>query len=446
MGKKKSDDRNKERIIDQKWEEIFKDYNVFDAIERDGRFIIKSSQINDYKEARLMTKFDYETSLPDIFYDNDLAILPIWRGGYVIGRFDAYHSLRTTESTLLKNREEIYFPDWIESIQIEDITSESTMLNAANASGMLADLLGEDEDIFQTVSGRMGSGEFTFNITDKTDAQKRHKIKVKNAQVEIDGGFETPDKLILFEAKNNITNTFLTRQLYYPYQLWAKQMKKEVVPVFLQYANGTFNFSICKFEDVDDYNSLKVVKRKNYIFGAESTSIDDLVDIQKNVKIVKENGKIPFPQANTISRIIGVLEAIRESNDELVTLEELTILNDFVYRQAQYYSRAAWYLELVDLDDDGAVTLSKTGKKYINANRKNKNLIIAEQILKHRMFNLVFERGLEIGKPLTQDEAYQFLDSTDVYDKSTLAASTRHRRAGTIASWVRYLFSLRDDY
>lgn len=444
MVKRKTNDRNRGRIVDEKWESIFNDYNALDIIEESGAFYITSSQINKYKEARLMTKFDYESSLPDVFYDHDLSILPTKRGEYIVGHFDAYEKLKTTDAKLLENRKEISFPSWIETIDTTDITSESTMLNAANASGMIADLFNENiEEVVQTVSGRMSSKQFSFNI-DSKDSARNYNIRVENAQVEIDGGFETPDKLILFEAKNNTTNSFLVRQLYYPYQLWAKQVNKKVVPVFLQYANDTFNFSVYEFDDVNDYNSLKLIERKNYIFGAEHTTLNDLAEIQKNVKIIQEDPDIPFPQANTMSRLLGIIEAIRESSNGYVSMEALTIVNDFVLRQAHYYASAAAYIGLIERID-GTLTLTKIGKEYSNANRKSRNLIIARQILEHKAFNLVLKRSLERTNPLNQREAYHFLESENFYEPG-LSASTRERRAGTIASWVRYLFSVVDDY
>lgn len=438
-------DRNRSRIVDKKWVEIFEAHNVMDAVEKDGSFTITSTQINKYKEARLMTKFDYITSLPDIFHYNDLAILPTRRGEYVIGHFDAYFKMQTKDKHLLNNRKEIEFPPWIDTIDPIDIKAESTMLNAASVSGMIADLFGERKDeIVQTVSGRRSTKQFSFDVKNKRSAGN-YTLNVENSQMEIDGGFETPDKLILFEAKNNTTDSFLIRQLYYPYQLWAKELNKKVVPVFLQYANETFNFSVFEFEDDNNYNSLKLTERKNYIFGGENTTLDDIVKVQKQTQIVQEDRSIPFPQADTFVRVLGILESIRESDEGFVTLEELTIENDFVLRQAQYYSRAALYLGLVGLTHDGALVLSTIGNKYSHANRKERNLIIAKQILEHRAFNIIFERGLLRGKPLSSKETLAYLLSQGFYEPH-LSDTTRRRRSSTIASWVKHLFSMVDDY
>lgn len=431
--------RNRSRIVDRKWEKIFDDLDVLDHIKRDGYYVISSNTINQYKEARLMTNFDHISSLPNIFHYNDLAILPTRRGEYMIAHFDAYQRLHTDDRTLLTDRKEIVFPDWIETISPKNITSESTTINAAAATGIIQDLFNEDH-IIQTVSGRMSSKDFTFNISD-TVRGGQYTLDVNNAQVEIDGGFETPDKLILFEAKNTTLDTFLIRQLYYPYQLWAKQTRKEVVPVFLQYVNDTFNFSVFAFDDVNDYSSIRLVKRKNYIFGGEHTTLDDLADIFRQVPIVPEDASIPFPQANTFTRVIGVVESIWNSPHGFITLEDLSLSNDFVMRQAQYYSRAAIYLGLVEQVMNNKYVLTDLGEKYIQGKRRERNLLIAGQILEHQSFHAVFGQGLRRGAPLNTEDTYNFLDSKKYYE-AHLSPSTRKRRASTISSWVRYLFDL----
>lgn len=37
-----------------------------------------------------MTKFDHRINLPKLFSDNNLSILPVTRGSYIISKFEAY--------------------------------------------------------------------------------------------------------------------------------------------------------------------------------------------------------------------------------------------------------------------------------------------------------------------------------------------------------------------
>lgn len=434
-------ERNSKRKIDKNWQHLFDQHKILEHIEEKGNFFITSAQINEFKEARLMTKFDYLNSLPDLFFENQLSILPVKRGEYVIGKFNAYAKIENKINTFREQRIELPFPEWIETIDPKVITSESTMINAAYASGMIQDLF-KDEEILQTVTGRMSSGSFDFNI-EATTSNLKHNLSVENSQLEIDGGFETENKLMLIEAKNKVTDSFLIRQLYYPFRLWSKNVKKPIIPIYLQYQNGTYNFSIFKFSDPNNYNSLELIKRKNYIIGAESTSLDEIVAIFKSTKFVKDNPKIPFPQANTFSRIIEFLTAIYNSEKGYVTTEELTILNDFVYRQTYYYVSAAIYLELV-VRDSGRLSLTKIGLNIMNSSFKQRNLGIVRQIFKHETFSRLMAETLRNLAPLKK---YQYLEVMKKYNlQPQYALDTRERRMSTANAWIKEVLSMSDNY
>lgn len=75
---------------DLAWEKLFDKYNILYEIEDKGFYEITSEEINEFREARLATKFDHKTNLPKLFTDNHLSILPITRGSYIISSFEAY--------------------------------------------------------------------------------------------------------------------------------------------------------------------------------------------------------------------------------------------------------------------------------------------------------------------------------------------------------------------
>ena len=102
-----------------------------------------------------MTKFDHKANLPKLFVDNDLAILPITRGSYIISRFDAYKDFQELDPRIYKAE----FPNYVESIDYKNITSEAMAINCAYVSNILADFL-QDEQLLPTVSGRMSSDSF----------------------------------------------------------------------------------------------------------------------------------------------------------------------------------------------------------------------------------------------------------------------------------------------
>lgn len=61
------------------WLKLFDKYNILQSIDKEGVFEISASQIKEFREPRLMTKFDHRSNLPEIFNQYDLSILPITR-------------------------------------------------------------------------------------------------------------------------------------------------------------------------------------------------------------------------------------------------------------------------------------------------------------------------------------------------------------------------------
>ena len=94
------------------WEKIFEKYKILERISKDGNVDITASKINEFREARLMTKFDHKSQLPKLFAENNLSILPTSRGGYVIGQFETFFDFYTDEIEVTP----IEFPTFLESL------------------------------------------------------------------------------------------------------------------------------------------------------------------------------------------------------------------------------------------------------------------------------------------------------------------------------------------
>ena len=62
-------------LNDAAWERLFEKYRILEAVDREGRFLISAAQIKEFREPRLMTKFDHRVNLPAIFAENHLCIL-----------------------------------------------------------------------------------------------------------------------------------------------------------------------------------------------------------------------------------------------------------------------------------------------------------------------------------------------------------------------------------
>jgi hypothetical protein len=224
-------------LTDKAWETLFERHKILENVQRNGFYEISAKDIKKEREPRLMAKFDHYSNLPKIFKDNGLSILPISRSSYVIGEFDVYEKVTYNQKI---RPIQMSFPSDITTIDPTNLYSESSALHCAVVTGMIEDVLGEEA--FQTISGRMSSKHFDFNI--RTRKGIDHKISISNSQVEIDGGYESANQFMIVEAKNETVDDFLVRQLYYPYRLWQEKTYKEIKPVFFTYSNDILVFCL----------------------------------------------------------------------------------------------------------------------------------------------------------------------------------------------------------
>lgn len=432
-------EKNNETLNDQAWNKLFDKYEIDKAIEESGPYIIKSSQINEFREARLMTKFDFKNSLPDIFAKNKLSILPISRGDYVIGNFNAYEKLPTIKSEI----NDVAFPENIYSLNYENITSEASAINCAFVSGILKHFL-DEALLYPTVNGRMSSGEFEYNITDTIIYNKINNISVKKAQVEIDGGYEGINSLTIFEAKNTVPNDFLIRQIYYPYRLWNNKVGnyKNIRNIYMTFSNGIYNLYEYKFENKMLYNSLILVKSERYSIGVDNINFDDIYDIYNSIdKFDEEKEGIPFPQANNFNRVINICELLYEK--DVVTRDEITTNYDFDVRQTNYYIDACRYLGLVNksrIESKVTYKLSDKGKNLFNYSIKKRNLLYVEMILKKKAFYLTCKKYIEMLDMPKQNEIVEYMEESNLYNIKSL--DTFERRSSTIKGWINWIMEL----
>jgi len=380
-----------------------------------------------------MAKFDHAINLPKIFSDNKLAILPISRGDYVISNFNAYHKFESDNSPIIK----VSIPTYIQSLDPNKIPSEAIALNCAVATGIIAEFL-QDEDIMPTVSGRMGSGSFSFNIINSINGSPC-SIQVNNSQIEIDAAYEGVGSLALFEAKRDLSEDFLIRQLYYPFRLWQNRVTKSVRPLFLVYSNGIYRLYEYVFQDVDNYNSLVLVNQKNYSIEDTAIEIASIQNVLWQAKSVQEP-HIPFPQADSFDRIINICELLSEQE---LSRDEVTEQYAFDARQTDYYTNAARYLGLIEKKGDGTIpiyTLSEVGKRILNLNFRQRQLAYCDCILSHKAFRDTLKKYFESGNMPQTEEIIQIMKCSNLYNVKS--DSTFERRSSTVKGWINWIIGL----
>ena len=420
-------------LNDKAWEILFEKYNILENIEKYGHFEISSKAINEVREARLMAKFDHTINLPKIFVKHKLSILPITRGDYVIAKFNAYHKFEESTSEITNYS----IPNYIQSLDSSNIPSETIALNCAVAAGIIEDFL-EDDKLISTVSGRMGSGVFDFNI-DNTDDSTSSTITVANSQIEIDAAYEGINSLALFEAKRDISEDFLVRQLYYPYRVWQSRISKPVRPLFLVYSNGIYRLYEYEFKDPNNYSSIHLVKQKNYTIEDNTITASDIQNILNSIKF-EEEPKLPFPQADSFERVINLCELL--FNEEL-SKDNITEEYAFNSRQSDYYTNAGRYLGIIDKPDKDRKSiycLTDRGTSILKLNYKKRQLALCDCILKHEVFSKVLSSYFQNGTMPSKDKIVEFMKESHLYNISK--DKTYYRRASTIIHWINWIVGL----
>lgn len=410
------------------WVSLFDKYDILNKLATSQLFTITSTVINEFRESRLMTKFDNTKQLPDIFSDNNIGILPTSRGSYVLGRFNIFHKFEDIGDHLQHHR----FNNNYESLDFNNISSESMAINCAYVSKILEDFIGEE--LVPTVSGRMGTSSFEFNLNDLG----ANKIKVDKAQIEIDGGYESDNSFILIEAKNYISDDFIVRQLYYPYRKWKETLHKNVRNIYLTYSNGIFELREYAFLNLEGYNSINLINSKKYTIFNTVINTETIQEILKSAKIEAEPNDVPFPQANSLERIFNLCELINSS--EILSKIEITENYAFDSRQTDYYLNACKYLGLVEIGlSNGLIAgyLSAKGKALFKGDINHRRLGFIELILSKKAFNETLKLYFsQAGKPSNdQIVAIMKLSNLNNIDSD----STYIRRASTISKWISWI-------
>lgn len=421
-------------LNDTAWENLFDKYHILAEVEQNGQFVISANQIKEFREPRLMTKFDHKINLPNIFAANNLSILPISRRDYIISSFSAYKEFEE----LTPNVQRVSIPAHIQSLMPQFLVSEAIALNCANACGILNDFL-EDDELVPTVSGRMSSSSFEFSIN---TALGTKNVAVSNSQIEIDAAYEGIRYLSLFEAKRDLSDDFLVRQLYYPFRVWSERVTKTVKPVFLIFSNGMFNLYQYQFEDPQNYNSLRLVKQKNYVIATE-ICLADIENILRTVPLMQEPD-ISFPQADRMSRIVNLIELL---NEKPMTKQDITSAYAFDERQTNYYTDAGRYLGLIDKthNEDGSILfqLSACGRRIMGLEYKERQLALVAQILAHKVFKEALKLHLQYGEMPDRQTIIQIMKCSHLYRVE--ADSTYLRRSSTVVGWVNWILGVIEE-
>ena len=430
------------------WIKLFEDHKILESIQKAGSFIIDSKKINVEREARLMAKIDHSFQLPKIFADNNLSILPISRGAYIISDIKTFSDFTPCDDSIIDFR----FPEYIESLDFNNITSEAVAINGAYVSGIIENFT-QDKLLLPTVNGRMSSQAFNFNIYRNPPKSDFLNIGVEKSQIEIDAGFEGMNSLNLIEAKNTISSDFIIRQLYFPYRLWESKISKPVRPMFLTYTNGIFHMREYVFDDLMNYNSIRLINQKRYRIKENTSLVINTETIQGLIhnSIIISEPEIPFPQADSFERIINLCEILGNkvslTKEELISDYDFKQSDTFDLRQVDYYTNAARYLGFIERgrneNNEVCYFLTSKGNDLFELPIKERQIEFSKSILSHLVFNRVLSLYFNKAEIPSKSEILQIMKDSNLYHIDS--DDTFKRRASTIFSWINWILDLIEE-
>ena len=414
-----------ERATNEAWKKIFNHLDLFTKINNDGLAFITANQIKQIanREPRLMCKFDDRISRSQILKENNVTILPVKNGEYVLINGNGYQDLPSV-------LEEIQFLEWPFQKRLETLPreprSESQVIDMAIATGLISNFL-EDYDLTLTIRGRLRSSPFKFIFQGDI---KIHELNVDGVQVEVDAGFEG-EKIYLIEAKMGERDDFHIRQLYYPMRMWMEEgVTKEIVPLFITYANEIISISQYRFGNVQEYSSLELVKTVNYTFDPYPLKIT-LPEIVQHIKVLsKEPKDVPFPQADDVRKVRDTVDIISWGYNTRDQIAEFWKIDP---RQGDYYANAGKYLGLINRINK-KWKLTSTGEKFVHLPTTQRNKMLSELIFCHPVFYECYKNSCT-----TVGGVKKIMET---YAPNSIAGSTFPRRAQTVLSWLKYIMQI----
>lgn len=412
---------------DEAWKRVFDRLPVAEALERGELFSVSAEELKAAggREPRLMAKIDTLAERPAVLAEHGAALFPVRNGRYVLFPDPAQKSFHRLEEDAPAVRNFNSRAD-LESFDTYPLgeASESQALDFAFLSGLIPAFCG-DEGIRLTLRGRLFSGDFRFATPGG------RAVEVSRVQIEVDGGYESPQGIYLIEAKRGRREDFHVRQLWYPFLNWSGRSRKRIVPIFFTFSNGQYYMT--EFAFGPGFGEIEPVKSRGYFLEESPRPELDLHALPAEVPPGTEP-EGTFPQANDLDKVVDLAQAALAGP---MTKAQVAEAFDFDERQGDYYGNAACYLGIMERAD-GAFKLTPEGEAFAALrSRARRTEWLARAMLRVPSLRagiaLLAERNFRAER-IAQGEL-----AAIIRDRTSLGASTPERRASTLRAWLAWL-------
>lgn len=415
---------------DRAWQLFFEQTNTLSLIDVQGYAEVTADDLKEFgrREPRLMAKIDTLEVRPASFIENKLAILPLKNGLYLLFPDPENKSFYSFPKNFQNVQEEYWSNADLHSFETfpaNKIFSESQAIDYAFMASLISHFT-QTSPLNLSIRGRLSSGNFSFEL-----ASVSKTLEVSNVQVEVDAGFESPDSVILIEAKIGSRENFNVRQLFYPYHQWVNRTHKKVRTIFLTYSNS--EYTLTEFAVGTVFGDLTKLSSRTFTINENPIANINLLSLLTEISVEPDRDRIPIPQADDFEKIVDLIQFV----DVEKSPSEVAEYFGFTERQSDYYGSAAVHLGFVTRANQKFV-LTDVGKMFLQiSSRGGRTRFVLSQMLKRekirRSFELLAARQLDF-KQIKKHELAGIIS-----DKSNLSNSTVLRRATTVKAWMSWI-------
>ncbi len=218
-------------------------------------------------------------------------------------------------------------------------------------------------------------------------------------------------------------------------------VKKPIRLLFSQYSNQIFRLFEYAFANPEDYSSIYLVQQKNYSLEDVHITKEELIEVWEKTPVITDDhmvsptpkSYIPFIQADSLERVISLLEHLAIHP---MGTGDIAQLMNFKERQSDYYYHAGHYLGLF-IKKEQAVYLTSLGRKVYQLPYKQRQLKLVSLILAHQIFHDFFDYVISRNQMPSRKEIIEKMLQYHVCSESVVS-----RRAGSVISWLRWIFHL----
>ena len=364
-------------------------------------------------ETRKMVSMDTESKNVPIFRDRGLFVLPVSIKKVAIVKGKGYQKLDPIESPLQTHKTDFLFPEYLRTTH-----GEAPFINYAYACGLFGTFTGR-RGLRMAFQGKKRTS-FTFRVNSLPS------LRVEGAQIEVDNSYSDGETFYLCEGKYTLPKSFNIRQLYYPFRTFVPLVKpKPVKNLFFAYEpeGSEFHFWEYRFSDVDDYESIQLVRSTRY-------RVQFSQDPEPLKRLVVQPSQMKALQANNVFFMMDVPFLVVDGTDDTEKIARHFAVHR---RQGEYYSSAMTILGFIERRGNKFI-LTSEGERYIGLQPEERTKFFVNRLMENPAVNEALNRVIR-GETLTLIDLREITKKND----ARISGDTIDRRAKCLLKYFKFI-------